>query len=141
MRLLSRAEQYRRGLFVKLLRRGFPEPCVNDALDFLEGQGALSDKRFSDVWLKARALNHTEGRSRLEAELLSRGIARETARDAVDRFFSEVSEEDLCRKAYLKEKDACSDADKVFGRLLRKGFSAAMIRRAAEDDGGTDALS
>lgn len=140
MRLLSRSEQYRRGLFIKLHKRGFPDLCINDALDFLEKEGALSDKRFSDIWLKERARNHTEGRVRLEAELMSRGIARDVARGAVDRFLSEVSEEDLCRKAYAKESAACGDAAKVFQRLMRRGFSSSLIRRTAAEAGGEDAL-
>ena len=76
---LARAEQSRFGLTRKLIEKKYEKKYVEAALDYLEMKGYLSDLRFATAWLNTRRTNHYEGRSRLAAELASRGIARDVA--------------------------------------------------------------
>ena len=128
---LARAEQSRFGLTRKLIEKKYDKKYVEAALTYLEGRGYLSDLRFATAWLNTRKINHYEGRSRLAAELASRGIAREVAVQALDDFFSENDETEICRKAYEKLAKSKFD-DKLIAALMRAGFTNKMIKNVLE---------
>ena len=124
---LARAEQSRFGLTRKLIDKKYDKKYVEAALTYLEGRGYLSDLRFATAWLNTRKINHYEGRSRLAAELAARGIARDVANKALDEFFTENDEDELCRKAYEKLSKSKAD-EKLIAALLRSGFSMKQIK-------------
>lgn len=128
---LARAEQSRFGLTRKLIEKKYDKKCVEAALTYLEGRGYLSDLRFATAWLNTRKINHFEGRSRLSAELAARGISREIANKALDEFFTENDEDEICRKAYEKLSKTKSD-EKLTAALVRAGFPLKMINRVLE---------
>ena len=124
---LARAEQSRFGLTRKLIDKKYDKKYVEAALTYLEWRGYLSDLRFATAWLNTRKINHFEGRSRLAAELAARGIARDVAGKALDEFFTENDEDELCRKAYEKLSKSKAD-EKLIAALLRSGFSMKQIK-------------
>lgn len=124
---LARAEQSRFGLTRKLIEKKYEKKYVEAALTYLEGRGYLSDLRYATAWLNTRKINHYEGRSRLAAELAARGISREVATAALDEFFSENDEDEICRKAYEKLSKSKAD-EKLIAALLRSGFSMKQIK-------------
>ena len=124
---LARAEQSRFGLTRKLIEKKFEKKYVEDALTYLEGRGYLSDFRYSTAWLNTRKINHFEGRSRLAAELASRGISRDVATKALNEFFEENDENEICCKAYEKFSETKS-GDKLIATLIRAGFSLKQIK-------------
>ena len=128
---LARAEQSRFNLTRKLGAKGIEKRHIEKVLDYLEREGSLSDTRFSRAWLNARKINHLEGRSRLASELAFRGVARDVADAALDEFFSENSEEAICKKALEKCNRRRMREDKIIAYLMRHGFSQKTIRSAA----------
>ena len=124
---LARAEQSRFGLTRKLIGKKYDKKYVEAALTYLEWRGYLSDLRYATAWLNTRKINHYEGRSRLAAELAARGIARDVAGKALDEFFTENDEDELCRKAYEKLSKSKAD-EKLIAALLRSGFSMKQIK-------------
>ena len=129
---LARAEQSRFGLTRKLIEKKYDKKYVEAALTYLEGRGYLSDQRFATAWLNTRRINHYEGRSRLAAELAARGIARDVASTALDEFFSENDEDEICRKAYEKLSKTKSD-EKLTASLIRAGFTLKQIKTVQEN--------
>ncbi len=128
---LARAEQSRFGLTRKLIEKKYDKKYVEAALTYLEGRGYLSDLRFATAWLNTRKINHYEGRSRLAAGLAARGIAREVATAALNEFFTENDEDEICRKAYEKLSKSKS-GDKLTTAMIRQGFSQKQIRSVQE---------
>lgn len=124
---LARAEQSRFGLTRKLIEKKYDKKYVEAALSYLEGRGYLSDLRFATAWLNTRKINHYEGRSRLSAELAARGIARDVANKALEEFFLENDEDEICRKAYEKLSKSKS-GEKLMAAMLRQGFTQKQIR-------------
>ena len=124
---LARAEQSRFGLTRKLIEKKYDNKYVEAALSYLEGRGYLSDLRFATAWLNTRKINHYEGRSRLAAELAARGIAREVTTAALNEFFTENDEDEICRKAYEKLSKSKS-GEKLMAAMLRLGFTQKQIR-------------
>jgi len=125
---LARCEQSRFGLTQKLIKKEFEKKYIDQALTYLEKAGYLSDLRFSRAWLHSRALNHYEGKSRLINELMSRGISKEVSAAAVDEFFLENDEYEICRKAIEKQKKRGKEDEKLIAALISKGFTYKMIK-------------
>ncbi len=133
---LGRAEHCRASLSRKLIQKGISKEAVDASLDFLEKKGLLSDRRFSDAWLRSRAINHAEGRARLSSELSFRGVKKKDIEDALDEFFKSRNEMELCKKAYQKllSSSKSLSPDKIMSSLLRKGFSFKMITSLINED-------
>ena len=125
---LGRCEQCRFNLTNKLIQKGYEKKYIAMALDFLESKNLLSDRRFASAWLNSRKTNHYEGRTRLSAELASRGIGREVAAGALDEFFQENDEEELCRKAYEKLYKNGKRDEKLVAALMKAGFSYKLVK-------------
>ena len=128
MSYLARAEQYRVSLEQKLLRKNIPKDAVRAALDYLEECGFLDDERFAGAWLRTRFIDHAEGKARVTAELLSRGINKAAVKNAVDEFFSEHDEAEICLRAYRKLSSFQKNEEKIISALVRKGFSFKIIK-------------
>jgi len=132
MTYLARAEQCRAGLSAKLIKKGMDKDDVTLALDYLESVGYLDDYRFAGAWLRTRYVSHSEGRTKLSSELLSRGVDSSAARKALDDFFADHNQGDLCVRAlkkYLRTHRDASD-EKIYASLQRLGFTYAQIKAA-----------
>lgn len=138
MMYLSRAEQCRSGLERKLAAKGAGKAAVKAALDYLENERYLDDCRFAGAWLRSRSIDHEEGRARLEAELYARGIKKADAKKALDSFFSDRDELEICELACRKISRLQKDAQKVKSALVRKGFSLAQVRAVMDSGKGCD---
>lgn len=138
---LARAEQSRFSLSRKLSAKKFGKKYVDMALDYLESVGCLSDGRFARAWLNARRISHSEGRARLRRELAARGIAADVAEAALDEFFAETQEQELCRRAlrkYLRLHHGAAGGGKVIRALSARGFGYGMIREVMTEEGIPD---
>ena len=129
---LARAEQSRFGLTQKLVNKKYDKKYIDAALTYLETRGYLSDARFAECWLHDRKINHFEGRSKLAAELAARGIGREVATVALDQFFTENDESEICAKAYKKFVKQGKEGKKLIAALMKAGFSYKMIKAIME---------
>lgn len=128
MRYLSRAEQCRAGLYSKLIKKDVDKASAQECLDFLEKVGYLNDERFAGAWLRSRSTDHCEGRLRLSVELTARNVERTAASKALDEFFSENDEKQICARALEKYCRLNGSAEGAEKSLIRKGFSYKMIR-------------
>ena len=131
--LLARCEQCRSGLERKLLQKGYSKLTVEGVLDALEERDFLSDLRFARAWLNSRRIGHYEGRSRLLSELAARGIDKEISKEAVDSFFEEFDEGEICRKAAKKFVAQGKSGEKLMASMQRAGFSWKMAAAALRD--------
>lgn len=130
---LSRAEQCRFNLTQKLLKKKYERKYIERALDYLEEKNYLNDRRFALSWLHARSINHAEGRTKLLAELLSRGISKEDSNSALDAFFAEHSEEAVCEKAFGRFLRRGKTGDALFRAMMCAGFPYALVRRIVKE--------
>ncbi len=136
MGYLARSEYCRKQLEVRLSRKGFGRDEIGASLSYLESCGKLDDGRYASAWLRARLIHQSEGRRKLYAGLLSRGIASPVAERALDDFFVDADERLLCEKAAAKLVRLGKTDEKLYAALVRKGFSgrvaAEMAKKAQE---------
>lgn len=131
---LARAEQSRAGLRRKLLAKGFGKDAVERALNFLEREQLLSDERFARAWLNNRNIGHAEGRPKLLAGLLRRGVGREVAENALEEFCGQSTEGARLSRALRKILRSSGASklpqEKIIARLSKQGFAYKNIKSA-----------
>ena len=133
LRYLARRAHSRAELWRKLVRRGYAEDEVEDALARLVDLGYLDDAGFAGGHVRRRSARL--GPLALSAELAARGVDREVARQAVDSLSREAQ---LSAALRLVARQAGRNRpagykellDSAGAKLLRRGFSAAIAREA-----------
>jgi|DewCreStandDraft_5_1066085.scaffolds.fasta_scaffold00083_32 regulatory protein len=138
IRLYSRAE-----LTLHLRRRGFPPQVVTQVTNMLERQGVLDDLRFARGWIAGIMARRPAWGKRLEAELRSRGVAREVITQALEEALSGASEVELAREVALRRLRAYHRFPpevrerRLISFLQRRGFSpetaGSVVRELLRD--------
>jgi regulatory protein len=132
--LLARAPHSVYSLRLKLLKRGFEAPFVEQVLEFLGEKGYLDDRRFAESWLRERTRRRPEGRALLLAGLLRRGVGRKMAEEAVNRYLSPSLEREQALRALEKlRRSEEKDTIKLAKKLRARGFPYPLIRQVLEE--------
>ena len=135
MALLARRDFSRAGLRERLLRRfgAAAEPEIDRVLDRLEIDGLLSEERFAESFIRARASRF--GPARLRHELLRRGLPAERIDSALKLH---AQDEYSAARAIWARRFASSPPDaRESARQARflsaRGFSHEVIRRVLRE--------
>ena len=133
VRLLARQPHSRAELRQKLTQRGYDADAVESALGRIAELGYLDDAAFARGLVRRRST--TRGPLALSAELSARGIDRAGAADALGEFPVEAQLEAATRLAErlyagITVPGYREMLDRVGSKLLRRGFSAPVVRAA-----------
>ena len=150
LRLLERRPQSERELLTKLAQRGFEPRVVTEAVAKLKESGLVDDAAFAAAFARSRVSRKPVGRRLVERQLAAKGIDRKLAVSAAEAAVADRDEALMVREAavkYLRRHplkfqgrrglEAARERSRMFGWLLRQGFSGELVRRAvagAEDD-------
>ena len=118
----------------RLLRAGYSEGVVADALVRLKDYGYVDDARFSRE--KACALRDRGfGKSRIAHELKVRGVEPGLIGEAIGDAFGETGEEEIAYRlvvrrlpGYQRLPDPVKKR-RLYGLLIRRGFSGGLASR------------
>jgi len=140
LRLLTRRDYTAAELRTKLLARELPEADVTAALDDLAAAGLLNDRRVAESFVRVATTLKGRGRHRIARELEQRGVDRAIIRDTLANL--PVADETASIRSFLTRRHVparLSPAEhrRVFGQLLRRGFSADLIASALRPGRGT----
>ena len=132
LRLLSRRELTSAELRTRLLDRDFPEPDVDRVVERLTADRTLNDRRAAVAIARTHALVKARGRLRIERELHARGVDPDTARDALDEVFGELSEPELLERALRKRLRSGRIKDqtqfrRLYSYLVRLGYPTDKV--------------
>ncbi len=131
LNLLATREHSEKELRAKLIQKGCSEKETEDALTSLKEEGALSDERFAESFIRSRLRRTPEGKSILLFRLKEKGVPDEIARSSLEKAW----EEELYITALRKEKEKLEKKypiDKVRLKLMQKGFTLRDIQRTEE---------
>ncbi len=132
--LIARAEQSSGGLYRKLKKKGFPDYVCSYAVDKVKSANLLNDYRFSEMWIFSRLRSHPEGKMKLYAGLISRGVPSEKAQAALNNCLSEDDLQISVMKAGKKIMGKYEISDQKFHKALyRRGFSSREIKYFLEN--------
>lgn len=136
MNLLQSRDYTRRQLEDKLKQGDYPPECIDEAIAYVKSYGYIDDGRYAKDFIEYNL--QSKSRTRIENDLLGKGIDRETVRKAFDELADlgvEQDEMELIR-GLLRKKKYCADTasgqerQKMYGFLYRKGFRHDTISRA-----------
>jgi regulatory protein len=145
LRLLTARPRTRVELAQALARKGVEEDVASKVLDRLDEVGLIDDAAFAEVWVRSRHNFQGLSRRALAMELRRKGVADESAEEALATVDSEA-EEERARQLVRKRMRALSDADesakirKLVGMLARKGYAEGLAYRVVKDELRTSLL-
>lgn len=118
----------------KLREKNFPPDIVSSVIAHLIKLDYLNDEQFARQWAASRVRGRGFGRRRLEQELRSKGISRDTIKETLDALFEEAPEAEVARKEAAKKLRTLTRFEpevrrrRLAGFLERKGFTSEIIR-------------
>jgi regulatory protein len=124
----------RREVRDRLRRYGYGEETVDGVVGRLEELGYLDDEEFARTAAREKARRY--GPRRVSAELRRSGVDAELAQGVVDQEFSVRSEAEAARLAASRRYNGVgSDAEarRVYGFLMRRGYSAEVCAEVARE--------
>lgn len=122
----------------KLMRK-FDVQYVDEAVEKLAELDLINDERYARLYARELFEHKKFGKMRIKSELRARGIAAETANEAVDELFDEEEPDnierivDIIEKKYYNKMNDESGRKKVFAALTRMGYSFSDIREAMSE--------
>ena len=147
LRILTAAPKSRVELEQSLARKGYPEAVVGPVLDRFDEVGLVDDAAYADMLVRTRHAERGLSRRALAMELRRRGIAEDTAADALEQ----VDPDDeraaalaLARKHVARTRGLDRDVRvrRAVGALGRKGYapgvSFGVVRDALAEEGEDD---
>lgn len=140
MNLLKNRDYTVKQLHDKLKEGGYPEEIIAEALSYVESFRYTDDQRYAVNFIR----NHAGDRSRrrIEQDLLGRGIDREVLESAWAQWEEEGGNQDeqgmirslLRKKGFDCETAGPRERQRMYGFLMRKGFSGEQVRKALRSD-------
>ncbi len=138
---LSYRARSRHELERHLRRKGYQSSLVDRVLGRCEELTLLDDLSFAAAFVRDRIRLRPRGVTRLEAELVGKGVSRDDARDGIRAAFAEeeVTERDLlevtARKRWrrLVRTEAETARRRLYAHLVRSGFPPDEVQRAVAE--------
>jgi regulatory protein len=140
LRLLTRREYTAAELRTKLLEREHAEPDVADAIAGLTRDGFVDDRRVAASFVRVAATVKGRGRHRIERELEHRGVDKALIREVLTAL--PAADEAASIRRFLARKKlpvrlSAAEHRRLFGQLMRRGFSADLIAKAIKEVQGS----
>ena len=131
--ILSRGEQTKKDIKQKLLKYGYKESIIDEAIKKAEEYGYINDKEYAKMLVKAKSL---KSRKEIKYSLYTKGIDR----NIVDEVSETISDNEESERAiavaskYMKNKEVNSKSlAGLYAYLYRKGFMVDSIKRALKE--------
>ena len=129
MHLLQKMDRTYHQLRMKLVEGEYPEEVINAAMAYVEKFHYLDDERYAEHYVDTR--KKTKSRRQIAQELDQKGIAKDTARAALEEYEPEQEREAILewmrKKRFSPEEATLQERQKMYGFLLRKGFRMSDV--------------
>jgi regulatory protein len=137
LRLLTRRDYTAVELRAKLLAKDHPEPDVVSAIASLMHDGLVDDRRVAVSFVRVASTLKGRGRHRIERELEHRGVDKAIIREALATL--PAAGEAAAIRRFLERKKlparlSPAEHRRLFGQLMRRGFSADLIAKVIKGD-------
>lgn len=135
MNLLQSKEYTEKQLRDKLLQGGYPEQIADEAVEYVKSYHYIDDDRYAETYIEYQM--DKRSKQRIIQDLLKKGISRECIENQwqkVEALGITIDEEKMISELLVKKNYCEKDADikekrRIYGFLMRKGFSAEKIRK------------
>lgn len=135
MNLLQKRSYTEKQLRDKLEEGFYPSNIVEEAVNYVKSFRYVDDYQYAMDYISC--YEESKARKRIEIELLIKGISKEVLREAFCNWEESGGKQDevVMIQEYLEKKhygEGCDlkEKNRIYGFLLRKGFSAEHIQEA-----------
>ena len=129
--LLMETDRTEQQLRLKLKGEFYPEELIERNIEWLYGFHYLDDERYAENYVRCHA--GEKSRRQIYQELLQKGVNREIAEQAAAGIETCEEEEQIKKLIEKKKVDlttaSLKEKQKLYGYLMRKGFSSSEIMR------------
>ncbi len=139
LRRLTDQPRSRAELAKALAKRRVPDDVATRVLDRFTEVGLIDDAAFARSWVESRQRGRGLARQALAHELRSKGVDRETARDALDALDPD-DEREAARRLVRRRLPSLARQERVVaqrrlvGMLARKGYSAGLAMAVVQEE-------
>jgi regulatory protein len=133
LKMLARRELSEQQVRQRLARRAHDPQEIDDAIERLRGERALDDARVAEAIARTEVAVRKRGKLRVQMQIERAGIAKTTARRAVDETFEGIDDAALLEASLAKRlrgRETIED-DREFERLYRyltsQGFESDRV--------------
>jgi regulatory protein len=134
LRIIEKSYKTEKEVYKKLVAKGYEEPMVNKAIEFLDAYNFVDDEKYAKAYVKDKI--KVQGRDKISYSLAAKGIDSETIKETIASIDGE-DEFEGAKKLGIKKYEALvkreSDTRKIQIKLKQflasKGYSFEMIRR------------
>lgn len=139
MNLLKSREYTTKQLHDKLKQGGYPEDIITQALDYVDSYHYTDDLRYAVSYMQSHETD--KSRRRIEQDLMRKGIGKETLEKAWQTWEARGGEQDeqqmiselLEKRGYCPREADLREKQRLYGFLMRRGFSGEQVRKALGD--------
>ena len=139
MNLLQKRDYTEYKLREKLNDGGYPQSCIDDAIDYVKSYNYLDDRRYAEDYI--RYYMESRSKKRIMQDLAQKGINRDLINEIIDESYSsDDSDVELEQIKHLLNKKHYSpdleykEKQKIMAFLYRKGYSTELIYKAMDMD-------
>ena len=129
MHLLERQDRTEYQLRTKLLQSAYPEEAIEEAISYVKGYHYLDDERYARNYISCHQKQRS--RRRLQADLIKRGVAKNTVEFCLEEEFCSDEREQIAEllKKRQFETDTADEGEfrRMYQFLLRRGFRSSDI--------------
>jgi regulatory protein len=136
LKMLARRELSEAQVRQRLQRKGHGADAIDEAIARLRGERAIDDARVAEAIARTEVSVKRRGKLRVRMQIERAGIAKSTAKRAVDDIFESIDDDALLDASLAKRlrgRDRIAD-DREFQRLYRyligQGFDAERVMKA-----------
>lgn len=136
LKMLGRRELSEWQVRQRLARKAYPRHEIDEAVARLCGERAIDDQRVAEAIARMETGIRKRGKVRVRLQLERAGIAKDTARQAIDDVFERIDGDELLEASLrkrLRGRETIAD-DREFQRLFRylvgQGFDADQVMQA-----------
>ena len=136
MHLLERMDRTEAELYTKLKRDLYPEDIIEIAMQYVKSFGYIGDKGYARRFVESR--QGSKSKLEIKMSLLQKGISKEIVSEVLEAYYDGQDESMAIQRLLNKKRFSAETATeegkrKIYGYLMRKGFSYEEIRRVIKD--------
>lgn len=127
--LLERMDRTEQQLYEKLRHSGYPEVCVQAAVEYVKQYHYIDDLKYAKNYV--RCYQQKKSRGRLKLDLMKKGVAGELIEQALEEEF-ESDEREKIKILLEKRRYDCNCEDRreqqrIYQYLMRRGYKSSDI--------------
>ena len=136
LKMLGRRELSEKQVRQRLARKEYGQDDIDEAVARLREERAIDDRRVAEAIVRTETGLRKRGRVRVRMQLERAGIAKDTARAALDSVFDAIDDAALLESSLrkrLRGRETIAD-EREFARLFRyligQGFESDRVMKA-----------